>query len=57
MDTDATFFELLRAITHDGFMAMTWVFVAMTLFVVGLALYRLVPRRIVDPIADESDIG
>ena len=57
MTTDATFLDLLRAITHDGFMAMTWIFVAMTLFVVGLALYRLVPRRVVNPIAEESDIG
>ncbi len=51
---DATFLDLLRAITHDGFMSMTWIFVAMTLFIVGLALYRLVPRRIVNPIAEEN---
>ena len=55
MNADATFLDMLREITHDGFMVTTWVFTAMTLFIVGLALYRLVPRRAVNPIAEEND--
>jgi hypothetical protein len=51
---DATFLDLLRTITHDGFMSMTWIFVAMTLFIVGLALFRLLPRRAVNLIAEEN---
>ena len=55
MNADATFLDMLREITHDGFMVTTWVFTAMTLFIVGLALYRLVPRRNVNLIAEEND--
>jgi len=47
-----TFLDQLHEILHAGFMAMTWVFIAMSLLVVGMALHRLVPRRIVDPVAD-----
>lgn len=54
MTDDTTFADLLREITHDGFMAMTWLFVGMSLLVVGMALHRLVPRRAVNPLVDED---
>lgn len=50
----ATFWALLEGITHDAFMISTGVFAALTLFVVGLALYRLVPRRPENRIAPPS---
>lgn len=52
MTDDVSFLDRLHEITHAGFMAVTWVFIAMSLLVVGLALHRLVPRRVVDPVAD-----
>jgi hypothetical protein len=51
MNDDTTFATLLRQLTHDGFTATSWVFTALTLFIVGLSLYRLVPRRPTNPIA------
>ncbi|HXT45227.1 MAG TPA: hypothetical protein VN748_14120 [Pseudonocardiaceae bacterium] len=45
MSETPTFGALLKAITHDVFMMTTWLFTAITLFVVALALYRLTPKR------------
>ncbi len=54
MTDDRTFLGMLLEVTHDAFMASTWIFTALTLFIVGVALYRLVPRRIVNPIAPDD---
>lgn len=35
----------LLQVVHTGFMATSWVFTGLTLFVVGLSLYRLIPKR------------
>jgi hypothetical protein len=37
--------DALLELGHGVFMVMTWLFTALTLFVVGLALYRLLPKR------------
>lgn len=42
---DPSFGDLLGEVAHDAFTVATWGFTAITLFVVALALYRLVPRR------------
>lgn len=49
-----TFWDLLEGITHDGFMIGTWLFTGLTLVVVGLALFRLIPRNPTNPIAPPS---
>lgn len=54
MNGTPTFGALLEAMTHDVFMAATWLFTAITLFVLGLALYRLMPKRAVNLIAPRS---
>jgi hypothetical protein len=58
MSETPTFGALLQAITHDVFMATTWLFTAITLFVVALALYRLAAKRqtnlIAPPALEES---
>jgi hypothetical protein len=51
---DRTFPGMVLEVTHDAFMASTWLFTALTLFIVGVALYRLVPRRLVNPIAPDD---
>jgi hypothetical protein len=37
--------DLLLGLGHDVFMVATWLFTAMTVFIVGLSLHRLLPRR------------
>lgn len=50
-----TIADLLLEFGHDLFMIATWLFTALTLFVVGLALYRLAPRRPRDIMGSEPD--
>ena len=45
MNNSPTFSAQLKEITHEVFMVSTWLFTAITLFVLVLALYRLVPKR------------
>jgi hypothetical protein len=47
--------DLLLALGHDLFMVATWLFTAMTLFIVGLSLHRLLPRRRRDLLGDQRE--
>jgi hypothetical protein len=47
--------DLLLALGHDLFMVATWLFTAMTLFIVGLSLHRLLPRRRRDLLGDQGE--
>lgn len=42
---DPSFLSQLMQMAHNGFMAASWLFTALTLAVVGHCLYRLVPKR------------
>jgi hypothetical protein len=44
--------DLLLGLGHDIFMVATWLFTAMTVFIVGLSLHRLLPRRRRDVLGD-----
>ena len=49
-DDGGSFVGQLLQMAHDGFMATSWVFTALTLAIVGQCLYRLIPKRPHHPI-------
>ncbi|MCW2719698.1 hypothetical protein [Pseudonocardia sp.] len=53
-DDSGSFPGQLLQMVHDGFMATSWVFTALTLAIVGLSLYRLIPKRPANPIVSRE---
>ena len=45
---NASFWGLLEEVTHDAFMASTYFLTLLTLALLGVALWRLVPQRLAE---------